>query len=124
MTPDQKRVAMITGGNAGIGFAAVTRLAANGYHVIMASRNQQTSAQAIARLHASNPNASVESIPLDLASFVAVRQCAAEFQAKGLPLHILIKPRMCGTARIAADRSGSERIAAEPGGPAIPDGRA
>ncbi len=81
---------MITGGNAGIGFATVTRLAAQGYHVIMASRNQQASAQAIERLRAANPNASVESIPLDLASFAAVRQCAAAFQAKGYPLHILI----------------------------------
>jgi NAD(P)-dependent dehydrogenase (short-subunit alcohol dehydrogenase family) len=39
---------------------------------------------------ADNPNASVEAIPLDLASFAAVRQCAAAFQAKGLPVHVLI----------------------------------
>jgi NAD(P)-dependent dehydrogenase (short-subunit alcohol dehydrogenase family) len=81
---------MITGGNSGIGFATASKLAAHGFHVIMASRNQQTSAQAIARIHAQTPHASVESIPLDLASFAAVRQCAAAFQAKGYPLHVLI----------------------------------
>ena len=81
---------MITGGNAGIGFATVTKLAAQGFHVIMASRNQQSSARAIERIRAGNPTASVESIPLDLASFAAVRQCAAAFQAKGYPLHVLI----------------------------------
>ena len=81
---------MITGGNSGIGFATAGKLAAKGFHVILASRNQQTSAQAIERICAGNPSASVESIPLDLASFAAVRQCVATFQAKGYPLHLLI----------------------------------
>jgi retinol dehydrogenase-12 len=90
MEKDQLRVAMITGGNSGIGFATVTKLAAHGFHVILASRNQQASAQAIARLRSSNPDSSVESIPLDLASFTSVQHCAAEFQAKGYPLHVLI----------------------------------
>ena len=90
MPEKQPRVAMITGGNSGIGFATAGKLAAKGFHVILASRNQQTSAQAIERICAGNPSASVESIPLDLASFAAVRQCAAAFQAKGHPLHVLI----------------------------------
>lgn len=90
MTTSQQHVAMITGGNSGIGFATASKLAARGFHVILASRNQQTSADAIARISAANPNASVESIPLDLASFAAIRQCAAEFQAKGYPLNVLI----------------------------------
>ncbi|WP_423225676.1 SDR family oxidoreductase [Candidatus Amarolinea aalborgensis] len=90
MSVDSPRVAMITGGNSGIGFATATKLAAHGFHVIMASRNQQTSAQAIARIRARQPDARVESIPLDLASFASVRQCAVAFQAKGYPLHVLI----------------------------------
>lgn len=90
MSVNQRRVAMITGGNSGIGFATANKLAAKGFHIILASRNQQASAQAIARIHVVNPNAAVESIPLDLASFASVRQCAAMFQAKGYPLHILI----------------------------------
>jgi len=90
MAVEQPRVAMITGGNSGIGFATAGKLAAKGFHVILASRNQQTSAQAIERICAGNPSAGVESIPLDLASFAAVRQCVATFQAKGYPLHLLI----------------------------------
>jgi len=90
MAISQRRVALITGGNSGIGFATASKLAAQGFHVILASRNQQTSARAIERMCADNPDASVESIPLDLASFAAVRQCAAAFQAKGYPLHVLI----------------------------------
>jgi retinol dehydrogenase-12 len=90
MSENQLRVAMITGGNSGIGFATANKLAAKGFCVILASRNQQASAKAIARIHATNPNAMVESIPLDLSSFESVRQCASAFQAKKYPLHILI----------------------------------
>ncbi len=90
MSVNQSRIALITGGNSGIGFATTRKLAAKGFHVILASRNQQTSAQAIARIQADNPNASVESISLDLASFASVRRCAAAFRAKGYPLHVLI----------------------------------
>jgi retinol dehydrogenase 12 len=90
MTNHERRIAMITGGNSGIGFATASKLAAQGFHVILASRDQQKSAQAIARMRATIPNASIESIPLDLASFDAIRQCAAAFQAKGYPLHLLI----------------------------------
>lgn len=81
---------MITGGNGGIGFATASKLTAQGFHVILASRNQHTSAQAMARIRSVNPQASVESIPLDLASFASVRACVAEFQNKGYPLHVLI----------------------------------
>src|SRR5512139_3502162 len=90
MSDTPKRVALITGGNSGIGFATARQLTAKGFHVIMASRNQQTTAQAIARIQADQPNANVESIPLDLASFASIRQCAAAFQAKGYPLNVLI----------------------------------
>ena len=90
MTKSLQRVAMITGGNSGIGFATVRKLAEKGFVVILASRNQKKSAQAIERVQASNPNAQIESIPLDLASFASVRQCVSEFQLKGYPLHVLI----------------------------------
>jgi retinol dehydrogenase 12 len=88
--PEEQRVAMITGGNSGIGYVTASKLAAQGFHVILASRNQQSSAKAMERMRLANPHASVESIPLDLASFAVVRQCAAAFQAKGYSLHILI----------------------------------
>ncbi len=90
MHSTQKSIAMITGGNSGIGFVTASKLAARGYHVILASRNQQASAQAIVRMRSANPEASVESMPLDLASFASIRQCAAAFHAKQLPLHLLI----------------------------------
>jgi NAD(P)-dependent dehydrogenase (short-subunit alcohol dehydrogenase family) len=81
---------MITGGNSGIGFVTASKLAAQGFHVILASRNQQSSAQAIQRMCAANSQARVESIMLDLASFASVRACVSEFQTRGYQLHVLI----------------------------------
>jgi NAD(P)-dependent dehydrogenase (short-subunit alcohol dehydrogenase family) len=90
MLENSQRIVLITGGNSGIGFATVRKLSAKGYRIFLASRNQDASARAIQRIQAETPNAAVESIPLDLASFASVRQCAAAFQAKGCPLHVLI----------------------------------
>lgn len=90
MKTQEQRIAMITGGNSGIGYAAAVKLTAKGYHVILASRDQRKSAQAIARIRAANPKASLESISLDLASFTAIREFAAAYQAKEYPLHLLI----------------------------------
>ncbi len=90
MSINQERVAMITGGNGGIGFATVQKLVAKGYRVILASRNQEASKKAIERIRSTNSNAKIESIPLDLASFESVRACVSAFQAKGYPLHLLI----------------------------------
>ena len=90
MSINQERVAMITGGNGGIGFATVQKLVAKGYRVILASRNQEASKKAIERIRSTNLNAKIESIPLDLASFESVRACVSAFQAKGYPLHLLI----------------------------------
>jgi NAD(P)-dependent dehydrogenase (short-subunit alcohol dehydrogenase family) len=90
MPTNRQRIAMITGGNSGIGFAAVKKLVKRGFFVILASRNQKASKQAIAQIQAENPNAGLESISLDLSSFASVRECASAFKAKGDPLHILI----------------------------------
>ena len=90
MPTNQERVAMITGGNSGIGFATVKKLAAKGYRVFLASRNQEASQKAIEQIRAEQPDAIVESIPLDLASFESIRACVSAFQEKGYPLHLLI----------------------------------
>jgi NAD(P)-dependent dehydrogenase (short-subunit alcohol dehydrogenase family) len=90
MSLNQQRVVMITGGNSGIGFATANKLAAQGFIVFLASRNQEASTLAISKIHGVTPTAKVESIPLDLSSFDSVRQCVSMFQTKGVPLHLLI----------------------------------
>ncbi|MGP3535495.1 oxidoreductase [Microbacterium sp. RD1] len=71
--PDQSaRVAIITGGNSGLGFATASALAARGARVILASRDEGKAASAAAaigdRAHARH---------LDLASLASVRDFAA-----------------------------------------------
>ncbi len=92
MSVNQLHVAMITekGGNSGIQFVVANKLAAKGYGVILASRNQQASTKAIAQIRAINPSALVESIPLDLSSLASVRRSASTFQSEGYPLNVLI----------------------------------
>lgn len=87
---NNRPVVLITGGNSGIGFVTAKKLVLRGYHVVLASRNQTASAKAISRIREHQPDASLESIPLDLSSFDSVRQCAATFLEKGYPLNILI----------------------------------
>ena len=85
-----QKVVLITGGNRGIGLAAARKLAERGYHVILTSRNVAAGKEAVAAIRQRVPGATVETMQLDLASFVSIRQFAEAFHAQGLPLHGLI----------------------------------
>jgi NAD(P)-dependent dehydrogenase (short-subunit alcohol dehydrogenase family) len=73
------QVAVITGGNSGIGKETAAALAGMGAYVIVAARNPQKAAAAVQELRARVPEGKVEHIPLDLASFASVRTFAASF---------------------------------------------
>jgi retinol dehydrogenase 12 len=84
------RVALVTGANTGIGFVTARELAREGAHVFIACRtlaNAQAAAQQIEQASGSNL---VEALTLDLGDFASVRRCAADFLARGRPLHLLI----------------------------------
>jgi NAD(P)-dependent dehydrogenase (short-subunit alcohol dehydrogenase family) len=89
--PDQEgRVALVTGANAGIGFAASQVLAARGATVILACRDLARAESAAGRIRAATPQARVETLPLDLASLASVRRAAERFQAGHDRLHLLV----------------------------------
>lgn len=81
---------LVTGGNSGIGFHCALRLAREGRHVIIASRDRDTSAQAVQRIARETGSDAVEELGLDLGSLTAVRQFAKELRARGAPLHALV----------------------------------
>jgi NAD(P)-dependent dehydrogenase (short-subunit alcohol dehydrogenase family) len=82
--PDQHgRTAVVTGGNAGIGFGISRQLAAAGARVVLASRSPEKAQAAIAAIRAETPGASLGFVRLDLASLDAVRTAAAELRALG-----------------------------------------
>lgn len=94
--PSQKgRTILITGATAGIGRITALRLAEAGAHLFLACRSEQKARRVIEEIKEScrqkgYPNEAIEFLKLDLGSFDSVRACAAEFLARGLPLHVLI----------------------------------
>ncbi len=77
--PDQSgRVAVVTGGNGGLGLETVRELARKGAHVVMAARNLDKAARGHADVAAELPGASIEVRALDLGSLASVRAFAAE----------------------------------------------
>lgn len=86
----QGKVALVTGGNRGLGFATATRLARAGYHVVITARRVDEGARAAAELRRAVPGARVEAMPLDLASRGSVHAFVASWRERGLPLHLLL----------------------------------
>ena len=64
MKDDEKRVAVVTGGNRGLGYSTCEALAARGYRVVLASRDDDKGKQAVARLAASG--ATIDFVRVDV----------------------------------------------------------
>jgi len=101
------KVCLLTGGSAGLGRAAAFRLAAEGFHLFLACRNEAKTAALIAEIKAATPDATVEFLPLDLDSLASTRRCAERFLARNLPLHLLVANAGLGITGLTED--GFER---------------
>ncbi|KAA1418844.1 SDR family NAD(P)-dependent oxidoreductase [Nocardioides humilatus] len=89
--PDQRgRTAVVTGANGGLGLVTARDLAAKGAHVVMAVRNQEKAASAVAEIRAAVPDASLELVALDLSSQASVKEAAAQILAAHPSLDLLI----------------------------------
>jgi NAD(P)-dependent dehydrogenase (short-subunit alcohol dehydrogenase family) len=84
------KVALVTGGNRGLGLATSTKLARRGYQLVITARKSAEGEAAVAKILAAVPGANVRSLPLDLASFASIRAFADAFHALKLPLHLLV----------------------------------
>ncbi|KAF8938966.1 hypothetical protein EDD21DRAFT_374667 [Dissophora ornata] len=92
------KVAIVTGANAGIGFATTVGLASRGAHVIMACRSESKCLAAMIKIREEIktrfPNAPkdvrLDFLELDMNDLSKVQASAQEFLKRGLPLHILI----------------------------------
>lgn len=84
------KTALVTGGNAGLGYESVKALAANGAHVIMASRNRKKADQARMEILQLDPGASIEILDLDLGSLKSIEEAASKVLANHKSLEILM----------------------------------
>jgi len=90
--PDLRgRTAVVTGANGGLGVETASAvLAAKGAHVLMAVRNQEKAADAVARIRRETPEASLELVNLDLGSLASVRAAADAIIAGTEKVDILV----------------------------------
>lgn len=79
-TPDLTgKVALVTGGNTGLGYETVKAIASRGAHTIIAARNPQKAAEARTSLLQQMPGASIDVLQLDLASLASIAAAATTF---------------------------------------------
>jgi NAD(P)-dependent dehydrogenase (short-subunit alcohol dehydrogenase family) len=81
--PPDKRTALVTGGNRGIGFEAARQLAAAGLNVVLTSRHPEAGRSAAERL-------GVGHVQLDLSDERSVKRCVAELDGRGVEVDVLV----------------------------------
>ena len=84
------QVALITGGNIGIGRVTAIELAKKGYQVVIAGRSLERTQPVLDHIASLSLNKPALFLHLDLARLASVRACAQKFIQLNLPLHLLI----------------------------------
>ncbi|MDX8150956.1 oxidoreductase [Patulibacter brassicae] len=84
------RRALVTGANSGLGLQTALELARAGAEVVLACRSPERGASAVATIQREVPDARLDLRSLDLSSLASVRALAAELDADGAPLDLLV----------------------------------
>jgi len=83
-------VAIVTGGNCGIGLECARALALYGCHVVLGCRDPAKGEAAVRKIRSVRPVASIECVPLDLTSFDSVRTFVKIFLSRHDKLNFLL----------------------------------
>lgn len=86
----KNKVAIITGGSRGIGYATADRFLAEGATVILAASTQDSADSAVSQLKEKHPSATVAGISPDLSSLESVRQSFREATSRYGCVDILV----------------------------------
>ncbi|CAF3578967.1 unnamed protein product [Adineta steineri] len=84
------KLLIITGGTSGIGIETARALATAHAHVIITARDMNKGAEVVEDLKKTTGNDKIEVMELDLNSLQSVRDFVKQFQARHLPINILI----------------------------------
>ncbi len=84
------KVAAVTGGSGGLGLETARALAAHGAHVVIAARDQQKLDSAATTIRTAHPDASIETLVLDLADISSCRRAAVSLLTSSERLDLLI----------------------------------
>jgi len=91
LVPDLSgKIALVTGGNTGIGYTTCLELLRHNVKLYMGARSENRAQEAIQKLRNQVPNAQIEWLPLDLADLKSVEEAASIFKKKESRLHLLI----------------------------------
>jgi dehydrogenase/reductase SDR family protein 13 len=93
------RTFLVTGANAGIGYATAEELARRGGRVYLGARSQAKGEHAIAAISAATGSDQVRLLNLDLSDLASVQRAADMVLQRGEPLHVLINNAGVGGAR-------------------------
>lgn len=90
MTDEQKKIAVVTGANTGLGLQTSLGLARAGYTVVLACRSEAKAKAAMEEIQGKLTSASLDFIALDLVDRNSIRQFADSFSQRYDHLNVLI----------------------------------
>ena len=108
MKDSSARISLVTGATSGVGRAAATALAWQGYAVTIASRNPEKCAAVAAELQQETGNQLVEPLGMDLGSLQSVRTAVQEFRRRHDRLDLLVNNAGISPSRRRETRDGFE----------------
>ncbi|WP_057913795.1 SDR family oxidoreductase [Peribacillus muralis] len=105
-----KKLAIVTGANSGMGLATVIALAKKGLHVIMLCRNEAKGRKALEMAKEESHSSSIELMIADLASIESIHRFAGAFKAKHDSLDLLINNAGVVTLKRQETKDGFESM--------------
>lgn len=104
------KIALVTGGNSGIGLETARDLARRGARVVIAARNVKKSNEAVSDIIVTTNNTSVDFMFLDLAKFSSIKEFVENFNKTYDRLDILVNNAGCAGIKQANTENGIEKI--------------